>query len=141
MINDKNGTPRRNRIDLSTPAESAIRQAIIAVEEAGCDPLLTDAVVLLSQAKNKVADFIDIEISGLETWVVQLIEHNNCTRIQLIVNKVEYEWNYVKDLDMNIQSVCDSLGCKFLSRTDPHIEYRTIQRCKISTFNIEVKKL
>ena len=33
---------------------------MIAVEAAGCHPLLTDAVILLGQAKNKVADFIDI---------------------------------------------------------------------------------
>lgn len=29
------------------------------VEEAGCHVLLTDAVVLLSQAREKVADFVD----------------------------------------------------------------------------------
>ena len=51
---------RRDRIDLYTPAETAIRQAMLAVEEAGCHVLLTDAVILLGQAKDKVADFIDI---------------------------------------------------------------------------------
>lgn len=51
---------RRNRIDLYTPAETAIREAMIAVEAAGCHPLLTDAVILLQQAKDKVADFVDI---------------------------------------------------------------------------------
>lgn len=56
----ENGFPRRNRIDLHTPAETAIREAIIAVEEAGCHPLLTDAVVLLGQAKDKVADFVEL---------------------------------------------------------------------------------
>lgn len=54
-----NGFPRRNRIDLNTPAELAIRNAIRAVEETGCDPLLTDAVMLLVDAMEKVADFID----------------------------------------------------------------------------------
>lgn len=52
-------TPRRCRIDLFTPAEKAIQDAVIAVEEAGCDPRLTDAVVLLQEARNKVADFVD----------------------------------------------------------------------------------
>lgn len=53
--------PRRIRLDLNTPAELAIRAAIIAVEEAGCHPLLTDAVNLLSEAREKVADFVDLE--------------------------------------------------------------------------------
>lgn len=51
--------PRRVRIDQMTPAESAIRQATLVVEEAGAHPHLTDAVVLLSQAREKVADFVD----------------------------------------------------------------------------------
>lgn len=51
--------PRRNRLDLSTPAELAIRQAVNAVEAAGCHPLLTDAVNLLNQAREKVADYVD----------------------------------------------------------------------------------
>jgi hypothetical protein len=55
-----NGFPRRNRIDLYTPAETAIREAMLAVESSGAHPLLTDAVSLLEQAKNKVADFVDL---------------------------------------------------------------------------------
>lgn len=50
---------RRYRVDLYTPAELAIREAIIKVEESGCDVLLTEAVNLLTEAKNKVADFVD----------------------------------------------------------------------------------
>jgi uncharacterized protein with PIN domain len=51
--------PRRNRIDQYTPAETAIRAAKLAVEASGCHILLTDAVVLLGQAQDKVADFVD----------------------------------------------------------------------------------
>ena len=51
--------PRRSRIDLMTPAEVAIRNARLAVEEAGCDVLLTDAVNLLHQAQDKVANYVD----------------------------------------------------------------------------------
>lgn len=58
-MSEEYGIPRRCRIDLLTPAELAIRAAVLKVEEAGCDPLLTDALVLLTQAKEKVADFID----------------------------------------------------------------------------------
>ncbi len=54
------GIPRRNRIDLLTPAELAIRQAVAAVENLPAHPLLTDAVVLLGQARDKVADFVEL---------------------------------------------------------------------------------
>jgi hypothetical protein len=54
--------PRRNQLDRNTPAELAIREAMLAVEEAGCDVLLTDAVNLLSQAREKVADYVDRKI-------------------------------------------------------------------------------
>ena len=56
-----NGIPRRCRIDLYTPAEKAIAAAVEAVEAAGAHPLLTDAVQLLSDAQNKVADFVELE--------------------------------------------------------------------------------
>ena len=41
------------------PAELAIRAALLAVEDAGCDVLLTEAVILLGEAQDKVADFVD----------------------------------------------------------------------------------
>lgn|GEM_PF-1348155 len=64
-----NEIPRRIRIDKLTPAELAIRDAVLAVEAAGCDPRLTDAVVLLGQAKEKVADFVDgVETPKRERW-------------------------------------------------------------------------
>jgi hypothetical protein len=50
---------RRNRIDQATLAETAIRNAVDSVEAAGAHPLLTDAVVLLGQALDRVADFVD----------------------------------------------------------------------------------
>lgn len=56
---DPDGIPRRVRHDLHTPAERAITAAMEAVEEAGAHPLLTDAVILLGQARDKVADFVD----------------------------------------------------------------------------------
>lgn len=55
------GIPRRCDLLLQTPAEKAIGEAMRAVESAGAHPLLTDAVVLLSQAKDKVADFVELE--------------------------------------------------------------------------------
>jgi hypothetical protein len=45
---------------MHTPGEKAIQDAIATVEGLGwADPLLTDAVLLLEQAKGKVADFMD----------------------------------------------------------------------------------
>ena len=44
-----------------TDAEQAICAAIDAVESVGADPWLTDAVVLLGSARNKVADYVDRE--------------------------------------------------------------------------------
>jgi hypothetical protein len=53
------GHPRRRRLDHHRPAETAIREAMLAVEAMAAHPLLTDAVVLLQQAREKVADYID----------------------------------------------------------------------------------
>jgi hypothetical protein len=53
------GFPRRNQVEKLTPAELAIREAVCVVELAGCDTRLTDAVNLLAQARDKVADFVD----------------------------------------------------------------------------------
>lgn len=54
-----NEIPRRIRLDLMTPAELSITEAMKAVESAGCHPFLTDAVNLLAAARDKVADFVD----------------------------------------------------------------------------------
>jgi hypothetical protein len=54
-----NNIPRRNRMDLYTPAEKAISDAVQAVEMAGAHPRLTDAVNLLQEAQKAVADFVD----------------------------------------------------------------------------------
>ncbi len=50
---------RRNRIDLFTEAEKAIYDAQQAVERAGADVRLTEATILLSKAREAVADFVD----------------------------------------------------------------------------------
>lgn len=51
--------PRRVRVDLMSPAELAIRNAIIMVELSGANVHLTDAVNLLHNAQESVADYID----------------------------------------------------------------------------------
>jgi hypothetical protein len=54
-----NTIPRRIRQDLQTPAETAIREAMMVVEKAGAHPLLTEAVNYLALAQARVADFVD----------------------------------------------------------------------------------
>lgn len=56
---------RRVRIDLSTPAETAIRLAVSIIENnMPPDVRLTKAQTLLDEARNLVADFIDEQIKG-----------------------------------------------------------------------------
>lgn len=50
---------RRNDVLRMTATEKAIHDAMITVENEGAHPLLTDAVVLLGQARHKVADYVD----------------------------------------------------------------------------------
>lgn len=51
--------PRANRMDLWTPAERAIYDAVQVVESAGADLRLTDAVRFLGLAQRSVAAFVD----------------------------------------------------------------------------------
>ena len=65
-----------------TPAELAIRAAIIAVEDVGADIRLTQAVTLLSAAQTRLADFID-GINGWDTFPHQVslaVTTQNATR-------------------------------------------------------------
>lgn len=52
---------RRSRTDHYTPAEAAIRHALEEVEKLSADVRLTDAVCLLAEAQNAVADYVDGE--------------------------------------------------------------------------------
>jgi hypothetical protein len=51
--------PRRCRLDLATPVEQAIRDARQRVEAMPADVRLTDATVLLGQALERVADYLE----------------------------------------------------------------------------------
>ena len=54
-----NGVSRRYRLDLNSPAELAIRDAMKKVEEVGAHPILTKAVMKLEDAFQLVADYED----------------------------------------------------------------------------------
>ena len=53
------GIKPRCCLDLQTPAEGAIRDAVSAVERAGGHPMLTDVVVLLGHALDRLGEYID----------------------------------------------------------------------------------
>lgn len=55
----ENEIPRRIRLDLFTPAEKAIYDAVREVEKAGAHEKLTEAVMLLQKSRELVADFVD----------------------------------------------------------------------------------
>lgn len=54
-----------------SPAELAIHNAMAEVEKAGADVLLTKAVVLLQEAKDRVADFVDQEMKKSDPHIEQ----------------------------------------------------------------------
>lgn len=66
--------PRRSRIDQQTSAEAAIRAAVDAVEQAGADVRLTDAVNLLAAALESVSDFVD-DADGPRRYVRECRPH------------------------------------------------------------------
>lgn len=55
--------PRRIRLDLNEPVELAIRNAVNEVEKMPGDVRLTKAVILLSEARELVADYIDEKLN------------------------------------------------------------------------------
>ncbi len=71
---------RRNDVHLWTPAEHAISAAIQAVEEAGASRALTDAIVLLGKARDRVADHLEgADTDGphaeLSPWASPILRH------------------------------------------------------------------
>jgi hypothetical protein len=56
-----NSVPRRYRLDLLTPAEIALWQALSAIQDSGAHPFLTEAGELVKQARDKVADYVELE--------------------------------------------------------------------------------
>lgn len=59
-----NKFPRRSCVYLLSPAEKAVYDAVQAVENVGADVRLTEAIVLLSQARENLADYFDEQISN-----------------------------------------------------------------------------
>jgi hypothetical protein len=60
-LSDGTPWPRRANTQTMTKEELAIQNLVWEIEKLGADPLLTDAVVLLGQARDKLSDWIDKE--------------------------------------------------------------------------------
>jgi hypothetical protein len=56
------GFPRRQTTDLLLYEELAIRSAVAAVERMGADPVLTEVVMLLDQARERLADYVESQL-------------------------------------------------------------------------------
>jgi hypothetical protein len=56
---NKNSIPRRAQINKFAPTEMAIFKSIQEIEKLPADIRLTDAIILLQRAKDKVSDYID----------------------------------------------------------------------------------
>ncbi len=63
VVTNDTPMPRRIRLDLNTPSELAIRNAMKEVEKLGASTLITDAITLLEKAFNRVADYIDTGVT------------------------------------------------------------------------------
>ncbi len=57
----ENGFLRRQDILLFSPAEQKLYDMVHYVESLGAHPLLTDAVILLTHARSKIADWVELE--------------------------------------------------------------------------------
>lgn len=55
--------PRRQNIAKMTDAEFQIYKSVQRVEMMGCNPLLTEAITLLQQARDKVSDYVDRDMN------------------------------------------------------------------------------
>jgi hypothetical protein len=104
QTNNMNEIPRRIRIDLFTPAELAIYNAQQEVEKAGADVRLTKASILLSQAREAVADFVDDK--KLYTTIEEMANKPEVER------KEEYcDGTFYCSLDSaNIDGICAQCG-------------------------------
>lgn len=70
---------RRNRLDLMTPSELAIFNAIQEVEKIGASIELTEVVNLLQKSRDLVADFIELDRPDYRAYTdLKFIECVDC---------------------------------------------------------------
>ena len=100
--------PRRMRVDLMKPAELAIRNAVIEIEKMAPDVRLTNAQILLGQAKDLVSNFIDNVPSETPT----LAEENN--RLREALEKIIEHWNDPRPWNEPVAKVMFNIAHKAL---------------------------
>lgn len=88
---------RRHRLDLFTPAELAIHNAMLEVEKAGASIELTNAVIKLMEARNLVADHVDAKLKAIDSVervkqsdVILSLERTTATPHKVTIQKVKY---------------------------------------------------
>jgi hypothetical protein len=129
--------PRRIRMDLWSPAEKAIGNAVQEVEKMAADVRLTNAVILLLKARDLVADFIDnIESPSPEVGEEkkEIMKHTK-SGIELIANErrrqIEKEgWTPEHDDAHDEHELYDAAKCyaKPESIRPYRYDYKGIQR-------------
>jgi hypothetical protein len=98
-MNEGDTIPRRADTLRQWDAERAIGDAMEAVETMGAHTLLTDAVVLLEEARRKVADYIDtVAIPTEQADTGFTILHYDCACSCLLIN----EPDAVKTAQLNV---------------------------------------
>lgn len=89
--------PRRNRLDLNTPAELAIYNAMQEIEKMPADVKLTEAVILLSKAKILVSDFIDGNPNELEKFLLNAKNNGHTLDVISICKQFNVTESQVKE--------------------------------------------
>jgi hypothetical protein len=124
-------TPRRNRLDLNTPAEIAIYNAMQEVEKVGAAPVLTEITTLLEKAKNILADYIEglpesklpesnTGIKEAMLWAYNLRSGASAAQADLINNNLETLFDQYLKSDQPIVAPVNLREelIKFASRND-----------------------
>lgn len=91
----EDGWPTRADMSYWSPAEKAIQDAISAVEAAGASNALTDAVVFLGKARDRVADHVEgkIEITVNVKSCQRCAQDHNLMQFARLSNAVD-DWNF-----------------------------------------------
>lgn len=131
---EENIIPRRARMDQWTPAERSIYDAMQAVEEMPADVRLTNAVNLLHQARDLVADFVD-NIPAKEGKNKEIIVSEP---LEPIIGKVYYyEGVALRCVERNKEHSCED--CYLLNIPCGHIRCNAAWRSDLR--EVEFKKV
>lgn len=74
-MDKENEIPRRNRLDLNIKAEKTIYDAMLEIEKLPADPKLTEAITLLTKAKDLVSDFVDFKLKIVDLELAKILKN------------------------------------------------------------------